>query len=52
MIILYDKENIHFCVCDRNLKPKEVVYAMRTLGVIMSVDQCVSYIEKESRDNL
>ncbi|CAF3744523.1 unnamed protein product [Rotaria socialis] len=35
-----------------NLKPKEAVYAMKTLGVNMSVDQCATYIEKETRDNL
>ncbi|CAF1066765.1 unnamed protein product [Didymodactylos carnosus] len=33
-----------------NLKPKDVVYAMRTLGVFLTVEQCVDYIEKESRD--
>lgn len=36
----------------RNLKPKEIVYAMKTLGVAMTVEQCVTYIEKESRDTL
>ncbi|CAF0732758.1 unnamed protein product [Rotaria sordida] len=35
-----------------NLKPKEIVYAMRTLGVNITVEKCVAYIEKESRDNL
>lgn len=35
----------------RNLKPKEIVYAMKALGVTMSVEQCVAYIEKESRDS-
>ncbi len=38
--------------CIRNLKPKEIVYAMRTLGVNITVEQCVTYIEKESRDTL
>lgn len=37
-------------ICIRNLKPKEIVYAMRTLGVNISVEECVAYIEKESRD--
>lgn len=36
----------------RNLKPKEIVYAMRALGVNLTVEQCVAYIEKESRDTL
>jgi Ca2+-binding EF-hand superfamily protein len=36
----------------RNLKPKEIVYAMRTLGVNITVEECVAYIEKESRDTL
>lgn len=34
-----------------NLKAKDIVYVLRTLGVNMSVEQCTTYVEKESRDN-
>ncbi|CAF0830713.1 unnamed protein product [Adineta ricciae] len=33
-----------------NLKPKDIVYVMRTLGINMSVEQCTTYVEKESQD--
>jgi len=32
------------------LKPKDIVYAMRVLGINLTIEQCVAYIEKESRD--
>jgi len=35
----------------RNLRPKEIVYALKTLGVNISIEQCTVYVEKESRDN-
>ncbi|CAF1135153.1 unnamed protein product [Adineta steineri] len=33
-----------------SLKPKEIVYVMRTLGVNMSIEQCVTYVEKENQE--
>ena len=36
-------------VSSRNLKPKEAVNALKTLGIPMTVEQCVTYIEEESR---
>ncbi|UJR35941.1 hypothetical protein I4U23_028682 [Adineta vaga] len=33
-----------------NLKPKDIVYVMRTLGVNINLEQCTIYVEKESQD--
>ncbi len=52
LFIFYIKYFSFLLFCIRNLKPKEIVYAMRTLGVNITVEQCVTYIEKESRDTL
>lgn len=39
-------------ILNSNLKPKDIVYAMRVLGVNITVEECLAYIEKESRDTL